>query len=98
MAHDGSGALQPAVRDAMAALSSRRRSGARRRCGEASAYRAICAGMAGSVSSLPLPDDPRLAAWASALNDAGHFGTLMDSQWRIVFQTDEWRLAVGDTG
>src|SRR5262245_39582678 len=31
----------PAVRDAMAALSSRRRSGARRRCGEASAYRAI---------------------------------------------------------
>ena len=82
----------------MAALSSRRRSGARRRCGEASAYRAICAGMAGSVSSLPLPDDPRLAAWASALNDAGHFGTLMDSQWRIVFQTDEWRLAVGDTG
>ena len=55
-------------------------------------------GMAGSVSSLPLPDDPRLAAWASALNDAGHFGTLMDSQWRIVFQTDEWRLAVGDTG
>src|SRR5215471_10535579 len=54
--------------------------------------------MAGSVSSLPLPDDPRLAAWASALNDAGYFATLLDSHWRSVFLTDEWRLAVGDTG
>jgi hypothetical protein len=54
--------------------------------------------MAESVRSLPLPDDPRLAAWASALNDAGYFATLLDSQWRSVFLTDEWRLAVGDTG
>ena len=54
--------------------------------------------MAGIVKSLPLPDDPRLAAWASALNDAGFFATLMDSQWRWVFVTDESRWGYGDTG
>src|SRR4029453_19360574 len=54
--------------------------------------------MAGIVKSLPLPHDPRLAAWASALNDAGFFATLMDSQWRWVFVTDESRWGFGDTG
>jgi class 3 adenylate cyclase len=54
--------------------------------------------MAGIVKSLPLPDDPRLAAWASALNDAGFFATLMDARWRWVFVTDESRWGYGDTG
>jgi class 3 adenylate cyclase len=54
--------------------------------------------MAVSVKSLPLPDDPRLAVWASALNDAGYWATLMDSQWRLVFATDELRLTFGDAG
>ena len=59
--------------------------------------RAICAAMAGSLKSLPLPDDPTLAAWASALNDAGHWAYLLDDQWRYVLVTDEYRLSYGDT-
>jgi hypothetical protein len=54
--------------------------------------------MAGSLRSLPLPDDPNLAAWASALNDAGHWAQVYDSGWRLVFATDEVRLTYGDTG
>ena len=54
--------------------------------------------MAGSMKPLPLPADPRLAAWASAVNDAGFFATLMDSHWRWVFVTDESRWGYGDTG
>jgi class 3 adenylate cyclase len=50
------------------------------------------------VKSLPLPDDPVLAAWASALNDAGHWAYVVDAQWRVVFATDELRLSFGDTG
>jgi class 3 adenylate cyclase len=47
---------------------------------------------------LPLPDDPNLAAWASALNDSGHWADVFDATWRYVFATDELRLSYGDTG
>jgi class 3 adenylate cyclase len=50
------------------------------------------------LKPLPLPDDPRLAACASAVNDAGFWASVMDRQWRIVFLTDELRLSLGDTG
>jgi class 3 adenylate cyclase len=50
------------------------------------------------LKSLPLPDDPNLARWASALNDAGHWAAVYDSGWRLVFATDESRLTYGDTG
>jgi class 3 adenylate cyclase len=33
-----------------------------------------------------------LAAWASALNDAGYWAWILDAAWRIVFVTDELRL------
>ncbi len=51
-----------------------------------------------SLRSLPLPDDPNLAAWASALNDAGHFADVFDATWVYLFATDELRLARRDTG
>ena len=54
--------------------------------------------MIDGLKSLPLPDDPSLAAWASALNDAGHWADVYDSGWREVFATDELRLSFGDTG
>jgi hypothetical protein len=54
--------------------------------------------MAGSFRSLPLPDDPTLAAWASALNVAGHWADVYDAEWRMVFATDELRFTFGDTG
>jgi class 3 adenylate cyclase len=38
---------------------------------------------------LPLPADPTLAAYASVLNEAGHWAIILDAQWRFVFQTDE---------
>ena len=50
------------------------------------------------LRSLPLPDDPNLAAWASALNDAGHWADIYDASSRLVFATDELRLSLGDTG
>src|SRR5712691_10305267 len=50
------------------------------------------------LRSLPLPADPNLAAWASALNDAGHWASVYDATWGYVFATDELRLAWGDTG
>jgi class 3 adenylate cyclase len=54
--------------------------------------------MAGSLESLPWPDDPPLAAWAEALNEAGHWAYVHDASWRYVFATDDLRLALGDTG
>jgi hypothetical protein len=42
-----------------------------------------------SFESLPLPDDPILAAWALALNGAGHWATFLDAKWRYVFETEE---------
>ena len=51
--------------------------------------------MTGAVKSHSLPDHPILAAWASALNDAGYWAEIFDADWRRVFVTDEllvsWR-------
>ena len=41
----------------------------------------------------PLPADPLLAEMASALRDAGHWAEIVDPEWRIVYTTDELRLA-----
>src|SRR5262249_15229214 len=60
--------------------------------------RAFCARMAGSFESLPLPDDPTLAAWSAALNAPGYWAYLFDASWRYVFVTDELRVALGGTG
>jgi class 3 adenylate cyclase len=45
------------------------------------------------LKSLPLPDDPVLAAAASALNDAGYIAQVLDASWRFVFVTDEMMLS-----
>jgi class 3 adenylate cyclase len=50
------------------------------------------------LETLPLPEDPFVAAAASVLNDAGHWAYVLDAHWRIVFATDELRLSFGDTG
>jgi class 3 adenylate cyclase len=50
------------------------------------------------LKSLPLPDDPVLAAWASMLNEVGHWAQVYDARWQLVFVTDELRLSYGDTG
>jgi class 3 adenylate cyclase len=50
------------------------------------------------LKSLSLPDDPNLAAFASALNDAGHWADVFDASWRYVFATDETRRSFGDMG
>jgi class 3 adenylate cyclase len=54
--------------------------------------------MAEFPRSLPLPEDPVLAAWASALNDAGYWADILDADWRFVFATDELLLSYGDMG
>lgn len=43
----------------------------------------------------PLPEDPLLAEVASSLRDAGHWAEIVDADWRIVYTTDELRLAQG---
>ena len=50
------------------------------------------------LETLPLPDDPALASWASTLNNTGHWAWVLDAGWRLVFVTDELRLSYGDTG
>jgi class 3 adenylate cyclase len=51
-----------------------------------------------ALKSLPLPEDPSLAAWASALNSGGHWAVLVDSSWCLAFVTDEMRMSLGDIG
>ena len=51
-----------------------------------------------SLKSLPLPDDPVLAAWASALNEAGYWADVFDARWHYAFVTDELRVSYGDLG
>jgi class 3 adenylate cyclase len=46
--------------------------------------------------TLPLPEDPTLAAYAAVLNETGHWANVKDAQWRGVFVTDELRLASGE--
>ena len=72
---------------AIAAVMSAARAEARAR--NKTPERAICARMSQSVESLPLPDHPVLAAWASALNATGYWASLLDAEWRCVFATDE---------
>jgi class 3 adenylate cyclase len=45
--------------------------------------------VAGAEKSPSLPDHPILAAWASALNDAGHWAIISDANSRYAFVTDE---------
>jgi class 3 adenylate cyclase len=45
-----------------------------------------------------LPNDPNLAAYATALNEAGHWAVVLDATWRLVFATDEARVSWGDVG
>lgn len=47
--------------------------------------------MVESVESFPLPGDPLLAVWASALDEAGAWATLWDADRRVVFLTGELR-------
>jgi class 3 adenylate cyclase len=54
--------------------------------------------MTESFESMPLPEHPLLAAWASVLNDAGYWANVLDAEWRWVFSTDEMRLSYMDTG
>ena len=48
------------------------------------------------IETMPLPEDPTLAAYAAVLNETGHWATVVDAQWRIVFDTDELRLSTGE--
>jgi class 3 adenylate cyclase len=43
----------------------------------------------------PLPDNPLLAAWAVALNDAGQWAEIVDQQWNSVYMTDDARRMYG---
>ena len=45
--------------------------------------------------SLPLPEDPALAAMAVALRDAGHWADVVDRDWRLVYSTDDHRRICG---
>jgi hypothetical protein len=49
------------------------------------------------VATMPLPEEPTLAAYAAALNATGHWATIFDAQWRFVFVTDELRRSTGET-
>ena len=48
------------------------------------------------IETMALPDDPTLAAYAAVLNETGHWATVFDAQWRVVFVTDELRLSTGE--
>jgi class 3 adenylate cyclase len=54
--------------------------------------------MTESFESLALPEDPLLAAFASALNDAGYWAYVLDADWRYVYATDELLLSYRDMG
>jgi class 3 adenylate cyclase len=50
------------------------------------------------MQSLPLPEHPLLAAWASGLNAAGYWAEVLDAGWRYMFVTDELRASFLDMG
>ena len=54
--------------------------------------------MTEDVASLPLPENPALAAWGSVLNEAGYWAIVLDAGWRFVFFTDELLLTYGYVG
>jgi class 3 adenylate cyclase len=45
--------------------------------------------------SYPLPEHPLLADAARALQAAGHWGWVVDDQWRMLFATDQIRFTFG---
>src|SRR5262245_10865615 len=45
--------------------------------------------------SLPLPEDPALAAMATGLRDAGHWAEIVDRDWHQVYSTDDLRRIYG---
>ena len=45
-----------------------------------------------------LPDDSVLAAACVALKDGGHWGFVFDSDWQLVFATDDVRTSFGGSG
>ena len=45
-----------------------------------------------------LPDDSVLAAACVALSDGGHWGFVFDSDWQLVFATDDVRTSFGGSG
>jgi class 3 adenylate cyclase len=55
------------------------------------AERAVSVPVSEPLDPLPLPGDPVLATWSSALNDAGYSAVVVDAAWRIVFATDDMR-------
>ena len=54
--------------------------------------------MTEDFESLPLPEQPVLRAWASVLNDAGYWASVLDADWRYVFVTDELLVSYKDMG
>ena len=52
----------------------------------------------GSEVSFSLPEDPLLADAVVALQNGGHWGWVVDAQWRSVYATDEVRLTFGSDG
>jgi class 3 adenylate cyclase len=50
------------------------------------------------LATLPLPEDPVVAAWAVALNDAAEWAYVFDAEWRYVFVTDDLRTGFGEIG
>lgn len=48
-----------------------------------------------SAATCPLPKDPTLAAIAMAMNAAGQWAEIVDTDWRCVYLTDEVRLMYG---
>jgi class 3 adenylate cyclase len=54
--------------------------------------------MTGAGETYALPNNPALAAWASALNETGHWANVLDAQWQYVFHTDELRKTYADMG
>ena len=48
--------------------------------------------------SCELPEDSVLVAACVALSDGGHWGFVFDSDWRLVFATDDIRRSFGGSG
>jgi class 3 adenylate cyclase len=50
------------------------------------------------VVPLALPGNPVLAAWASAVNEAGYWAYILDAAWRLVFVTDDLLMSLRNAG
>jgi class 3 adenylate cyclase len=47
------------------------------------------------MEPLALPDDPILAAYAAAFNEAGHWAFIVDTSYTVLFATEELRRLLG---